>query len=49
MAKPQIPKPVFTRLTPEMSREQQISNLKAALIKSGFNIVEAKPHTNTKD
>ena len=35
-----MPNPVFTRLTPEMSREQQIENLKAALIKSGFTITE---------
>jgi hypothetical protein len=49
MAKPQTPKPVFTRLTPEMSRDEQVRNLKAALIKSGFKFKEDKPHTDTKD
>ena len=34
----QTPKPVFAKLTPEMSREQKFKNLKAALIKSGFKI-----------
>ena len=34
----QTPKPVFAKLTPEMSREQMFKNLKAALIKSGFKI-----------
>ena len=40
------PKPVFARLTPEMSREEKIRNLKAALEKSGIKIVDDKPHTN---
>jgi hypothetical protein len=43
------PKAVFTRLTPEMSREQKFENLKAALEASGFIIREDKPHTNKKD
>ena len=49
MAKSQTPRPVFTRLTPEMSREEMFRNLKAALIKSGFEFKEDKPHTNNKD
>ena len=40
-AKPSTPstKPVFTRLTPDMAREQKLRNLKAALEKSGFTIL----------
>ena len=39
-AKPSTPstKPVFTRLTPDMTREQKRRNLIAALEKSGFTI-----------
>jgi hypothetical protein len=41
-------KPEFAELT-DMSEEQMFNNLKAALIKSGFTITKAKPHTNIKD
>jgi hypothetical protein len=34
---PQL-KPVFTRLTPEMSREQMLENLVAALEQSGIKV-----------
>ena len=39
--KPATPptKTVFTRLTPDMTREQKLRNLKAALEKSGFTIL----------
>ena len=32
------PKPVFAKLTPQMSREEQVQNLIAVLEKSGFTI-----------
>ena len=32
------PKPVFAKLTPQMSREEQVQNLIAVLKKSGFTI-----------
>jgi hypothetical protein len=45
----QKPKIVLTRLKPEMSREEKIRNLKAALVASGFNIVDDKLRTNNRD
>ena len=44
-----IPKPRFTAITPEMSEEQVLNNLSAALKKIGFKIEENKLHTNKKD
>ncbi len=38
----QEPKPVFAMLTPQMSREEQVQNLIAALEKSGFTIKPSK-------
>ena len=35
-----IPKPRFTPITPEMSEEQVLNNLSAALKKIGFNVEE---------
>ena len=34
----QRPKPVFAKLTPQMSREEQVQNLIATLKKSGFTV-----------
>jgi hypothetical protein len=35
-------KPVLVRLTPQMSREEQVQNLIAALKKSGFTVKPGK-------
>ncbi len=35
-------KPVFTKLTPNMTREQKVKNLKLALERSGFTVHPSK-------
>ena len=47
---PGPPKPEFALLKPTMSREEKINILKAALIKSGFRIIEDnKPQVQKQD
>ena len=42
-----VTKPVFTKLTPQMTREEQAENLIAVLKKSGFTIKPSVKKTVT--